>query len=215
MVIGSVSLLITTRIIMNNISYYAQQTINETNDKINVALNNVESVSKLILSNKKIQEVFISIKKSSSIIDKVFLLDNDENVICSKDPAAIPFNLLLLRTFLIGIPKEIEEASRVDGCNEIRVFISITMPLAKPIMTTVILLVFVTAWNEFLMANTFLTDDSIRTVATRFVKFTGEWTRDMAKIFTAGAITLIPIIILYIIMQKKFIEGMTKGGLKG
>lgn len=128
---------------------------------------------------------------------------------------SIPFNLLLIRTFLIGIPKELEEASRVDGCNEIRVFLSITVPLAKPILTTVALLVFVSTWNEFLFANTFLTNDNIRTVATRFVKFTGEWTRDLAKIFTAGSITLLPIIVLYLFLQQTFIEGMTKGGLKG
>lgn len=158
---------------------------------------------------------FLYIIPDYFLFHQMKLVNNLTGIIILYAAGAIPFNLLLIRTFLIGIPKELEEASRVDGCNELRVFLSITVPLAKPILTTVALLVFVSTWNEFLFANTFLTNDNIRTVATRFVKFTGEWTRDMAKIFTAGAITLLPIIVLYLFLQQTFIEGMTKGGLKG
>ena len=158
---------------------------------------------------------FLYIVSDYYIFHRLNLVNSLVGIIIIYAAGTIPFNLLLIRTFLIGIPKELEEAARVDGCNEIKVFLNITVPLAKPILTTVALLVFISTWNEFLFANTFLTDDNIRTVATRFVKFTSEWTRDLAKIFTAGAITLMPIIILYLFLQQKFIEGMTKGGLKG
>lgn len=158
---------------------------------------------------------FLYIVSDYYIFHKLKLVNSLVGIIIIYAASTIPFNLLLIRTFLIGIPKELEEASRVDGCNEIRVFLNITVPLAKPILTTVALLVFISTWNEFLFANTFLTNDNIRTVATRYVKFTSEWTKDLAKIFTAGAITLMPIVILYLFLQHKFIEGMTKGGLKG
>ena len=158
---------------------------------------------------------FLYIVPNYFLFHQLNLVNNLAGIIILYAAGAIPFNLLLIRTFLIGIPKELEESARVDGCSELRVFLSITAPLAKPILTTVALLVFVSTWNEFLFANTFLTDDNIRTVATRFVKFTGEWTRDLAKIFTAGSITMMPIIILYLFLQKTFIEGMTTGSLKG
>ena len=127
----------------------------------------------------------------------------------------IPFNLLLLRTFLIGIPRELEESAKVDGCNELTAFLRITMPLAKSIFLTVALLIFLKTWNEFLFAYTFLTDDATRTVATRFEKFTGEFSSNFARIFTSGVISIGPIVVLYLLMQKQFIEGLTSGGIKG
>lgn len=127
----------------------------------------------------------------------------------------IPFNLLLLRTFLGGIPRELEEAGKIDGCSEMGVFVRITLPIAKPIFLTVALLVFVHVWNEFLWANTFLTDDSLKTVATRYVRFVGEYSSNMAYIYTASVITIAPVIILYLIFSRRFIEGMTSGSVKG
>lgn len=128
---------------------------------------------------------------------------------------AIPFQMLLLRTFLVGIPREVEEAAKIDGCNEFEVFVKVTLPLAKTIFMTVALLVFVDVWNEFLWANTFLMDDSIKTVATRVVRFIGVHSSDMAKIYTSCAITILPIVVLFLMFNRKFIEGMTSGSLKG
>ena len=127
----------------------------------------------------------------------------------------IPFNLLLLRTFLLGIPRELEESAKVDGCNELTAFLRITLPIAKSIILTVALLIFLNTWNEFLFANTFLISDATRTVATKFVKFTAENSEDFAKIFTSGVISILPIVILFLCMQKQFIEGLTSGSVKG
>ena len=102
----------------------------------------------------------------------------------------IPFNLLLLRTFLAGIPRELEEAGKIDGCSEMGVFVRITLPIAKPIFLTVALLVFVHVWNEFLWANTFLVNDNLKTVATRYVRFVGEYSSNMAYIYTASVLTI-------------------------
>ena len=127
----------------------------------------------------------------------------------------IPFNLLLIRTFLLGIPKELEEAAEVDGCTQFKAFVRIIVPLAKPIFMTVALLVFLRTWNEFLWANTFLQADELRTVATRFVKFTSEWASDFSRIFTAGVIRIAPIVVLYLFLQRYFVEGLTSGSVKG
>ena len=127
----------------------------------------------------------------------------------------LPLNTMLIRTYLVGIPRELEEAGKIDGCSEFGVFWYITLPLARPIITTVALLVFASCWNEFMWANTFLTTDSARTVATRFYNFVAEHSSDAAMIYTAGVITLLPIAVLYLTLQENFIEGLTAGGLKG
>lgn len=146
---------------------------------------------------------------------QVGLVNTQLSVIIIYSAGYIPFSILLIRTFLVGIPKELEEAGKIDGCGEVGVFLHVTMPLLKPILATVALIVFVWCWNEFLWSNTFLTTDNIRTVATRFYKFTSEWSKDLAKIYTAGVIALAPIIVLYLTLQKSFIEGLTQGAVKG
>ncbi len=127
----------------------------------------------------------------------------------------LPFNLLLIRSFLLGIPTEIEEAAKVDGCNEFSAFARIIVPLAKPIFMTCALLVFLRTWNEYLWANTLLQEDTLRTVATRFVVFTSEWSSDFSRIFAAGVISITPIIVLYLCLQSYFVSGLTSGSVKG
>lgn len=127
----------------------------------------------------------------------------------------IPFKLLLLRTFLLGVPRELEESAKVDGCTELTAFLRITLPLAKSIVMTIALLIFLSCWNEFTFANTFITTDALRPVATRFVKFTTEYNSDFAKIFTSGVISIAPIVVLYLFLQDAFIEGLTSGSVKG
>jgi raffinose/stachyose/melibiose transport system permease protein len=126
----------------------------------------------------------------------------------------IPFNFLFMRAFFIGIPTELEDAGRIDGCSELRTLWHITLPLARPIMTTVALIVFTFTWNEFLFANVFLSSHAIRTVSVRFFTFTSEWRSNYAYIYAASLITVVPILVLYVFMQNAFIEGMTKGSLK-
>lgn len=127
----------------------------------------------------------------------------------------IPFNMLLLRTFLGGIPRELEEAAKIDGCTELTVFIRITVPIAKTIFLTIAILIFVSCWNEFLWANTFIANEALKPVSTRYVKFVGQYSSNMARIYTASAITILPIIVLYILFSRRFIEGMTSGSVKG
>lgn len=126
-----------------------------------------------------------------------------------------PFNMLLLRTFLLGIPRELEEAAKIDGCDELETFFRITLPIAKTIFMTVAMLVFVDVWNEFLWANTFLYKDALKTVAVRYVRFTGAYSSNMARIYTASVITMAPVIIMYLVFNRRFIEGLTSGSIKG
>ena len=158
---------------------------------------------------------FLYIVPNYFLMNKLGLVDTHLSLIIVYTAMQLPFNMLLLRTFLAGIPRELEEAAKIDGCNEIQSLWRITLPIAKPMFLTVALLVLVNVWNEFLWSNTFITTEGLKTVATRFVKFTGQYGSNMARIYTASVITIAPIIILYLFFSRKFIEGMTSGSVKG
>lgn len=149
------------------------------------------------------------------MMNKIGLVDTRWSLMIVYTAINILFNMLLLRTFLSGIPRELEEAAKIDGCNELNSFLKITLPIAKPMFLTIAILVFVNVWNEYLWSNTFITSDALKLVATRFVKFTGEYGSNMARIYTASVITVAPVIILYLFFSRKFIEGMTSGSVKG
>ncbi|MEF9880344.1 MAG: carbohydrate ABC transporter permease [Clostridia bacterium] len=149
------------------------------------------------------------------MLSKLGLTDSQLGISLIYIALFMPLNIMLIRTYLIGLPPELEEAAKVDGCTELSTCWYITLPLARPIMTTVALLVFANCWNEFLWANTFLTSDQTRTVATRFYNFVSEYGQNTARVFTAGVISLAPIAVLYLTLQDNFIEGITAGGVKG
>ncbi|MEA5029993.1 MAG: carbohydrate ABC transporter permease [Sphaerochaeta associata] len=158
---------------------------------------------------------FLYIVPDYFMMNKLGLVNTHWSLILAYIAMQLPFNMLLLRTFLAGIPKELEEAAKIDGCSELQSFLRITLPVAKTMFLTIALLVFVFTWNEYLWANTFITKESLKTVATRFVKFTGEYGSNMARIYTASVLTITPIIVLYLFFSRKFIEGMTSGSVKG
>lgn len=93
---------------------------------------------------------FLYIVPDYFMMNRLGLTNSHFGLILVYTATQIPFNMLLLRTFLAGIPRELEEAGKIDGCNELTCFLYITLPIAKPIFLTVALLIFVNTWNEFL-----------------------------------------------------------------
>ena len=126
----------------------------------------------------------------------------------------LPFNVLLARSFIIGIPQTLDEAATIDGCTTYQVIGKIIFPLAKPIITTIALIVFVTTWKEFTIANTFLQSPELKTASTKYVLFVGERGADLSLVFTAAVITMLPIVAAFIALQNYFITGMTTGSIK-
>ncbi len=146
---------------------------------------------------------------------KLNLMDSMLGIILIYSAIYLPFNVFLLRSYFIGIPKEIVESAKVDGCNEIQVLLRIIVPIAKPAFLTVALLVGLWTWNEFFFANAFLLSEEMKTVATRYIVFTGRFSADWSLISAAGVITTLPFVIIYLLLQQRFIEGMTEGSIKG
>lgn len=146
---------------------------------------------------------------------KIGLVNSRLGMIVIYTAINIPFNFMFVHAFFQGMPKELDEAARIDGAGELQNFWYNVLPLAKPILSTVMLIVFVNVWNEFLFANTFLQDENVRTVALRFYNFVGKNSGDPAYIYAAAVISVLPILIIYMLMQDTFVEGMTSGSVKG
>ncbi|MDW5597391.1 carbohydrate ABC transporter permease [Conexibacter stalactiti] len=126
-----------------------------------------------------------------------------------------PLATLLLRSYFVGLPRDFEDAARIDGAGELRVLRDVVLPLARPGLTTVALVVGLFAWNEFFFAITFLQDDTKMPVVTSYLAFTQSFTRDWTLTSAAALIIVLPVLVLFIGLQRKFIDGLTASGLKG
>ncbi len=126
-----------------------------------------------------------------------------------------PFSTYLLRSFLVAIPADFEEAARIDGANDLQILTRIILPLAWPGFLTMMLVVGLAVWNEFLFAVTFLQRPELKPISTSLLAFQGRYERDWGLTSAASMIMIVPIILLFLSLQRQFIEGLTKGGLKG
>lgn len=126
-----------------------------------------------------------------------------------------PFATYLLRSFLVSIPIDFEEAARSDGASDLQVLTRIILPLAWPGFMTVVLVVGLGVWNEFLFAVTFLQRPELKPVSTSLQAFQGRFARDWGLTSAASVIMIVPVLIVFLILQLQFIEGLSRGGLKG
>lgn len=126
----------------------------------------------------------------------------------------IPFGILVLRGFMRTIPKELDEAALIDGCSTGRLFWDIILPLSKPALGTLLIMDFLSTWNEYLLATVFLTDDSMRTVPAGLASFIGQYSTNYGQLTAGALIVMIPVLIIYICFQNTFVEGLA-GAIKG
>jgi len=126
-----------------------------------------------------------------------------------------PFAIFLLRSYMVQLPRDFEDAARVDGANEWQVFTRIVVPLAWPGFLTVGLVVALSVWNEFLLATVFLTEQELFTVVTSYYSFATRFSRDWTLTSAAAVMMIAPVVIIFLALQRRFIEGLTQGGIRG
>jgi raffinose/stachyose/melibiose transport system permease protein len=126
-----------------------------------------------------------------------------------------PFATLLLRSFMLTIPRELEEAARIDGAGELRILFRVVLPNAVPGFLTIALVTGLAAYNEFLIAVTFIQDSYLLPVSTTFFTFQQGFTKDYTLIGAAGVIMVLPMLLLFLALQRRFIEGVSSSGLGG
>lgn len=127
----------------------------------------------------------------------------------------LPLTVLLIRSYFLGISKEIEESAVIDGCSAFRIYRSIFLPMSVPILLTSTILVAYYAWNEFLFAIIFIDSDKYKTIPAGLMSFKDALLTDWGVLLAGMVISALPLIIMFIAMQKYFIRGMASGSVKG
>ena len=127
----------------------------------------------------------------------------------------IPFIVFLIWAYFISLPKEIEESAYIDGCSDWLLFWRIILPMSKPIIATSALLSARVFWNEFMFALVFIENDKLKTIPVGLMNLKSNLATDWTVLLAALATSALPIIILFLVLQKHFVRGLTIGGVKG
>ncbi|GHO87312.1 carbohydrate ABC transporter permease [Dictyobacter formicarum] len=146
---------------------------------------------------------------------KIGLTDNLFGLILIYWGTGCSLPILLLRSYLISLPREYSDAARIDGANEFQVMVRVVLPLSYPSFLTVGLIAGFQAWNEFIYAVTFIQDNTLLPVTTSFLAFQQSFHRYWGLTNAAAVIIILPIIVLFLILQRRFIAGLASGGLRG
>jgi multiple sugar transport system permease protein len=128
---------------------------------------------------------------------------------------ALPLTLWILTSFFREIPKEIYKAAQIDGCTPLEAFYRILLPLSAPGLTTAAILVFIFSWNEFLFALTFTTTEASRTIPVGIALFPGLHEIPYGDMAAASLIVTLPVILLTLVFQRRIVQGLTAGAVKG
>lgn len=146
---------------------------------------------------------------------RVGLYDTLHGLIIIHIALAAPFATLLLRSYLLNLPIALEEAARLDGASELSIMRHVILPLAWPGFLTIGLVAALGAYNDLFFATLFIQTDALMPVSTTYLGFQTGFTREWSLTSAAGVIITIPILLLFMLMQRRFVEGLTSGGLKG
>lgn len=129
--------------------------------------------------------------------------------------ASNAFGIFLLRQFFITIPVDLEDAARIDGCSEFRIYWNIILPLSKPALTSLAIFHFMFNWNDFLWPLVMTNSTEMRTLPVGLAMFMGEHVIEYGLLTAGATIAILPIVIAYLFAQRFFIKGITMTGLKG
>lgn len=127
----------------------------------------------------------------------------------------LPLAVLLMRTFFLKVPLELEEAARMDGANTWQVLRHIMLPIVSPGLITVAIIVGLYSWNEFLITSTFISGEKNYTATLGFLSMNGTYTSNQGPLMAGAMIMIVPVVIFFLIMQRYFIDGLTSGAVKG
>ncbi len=127
----------------------------------------------------------------------------------------LPFAIWIMRNYMLGIPREMEETGRIDGAGPLRALWSIVLPQARPGLFTAGVFTFTACWTEFLMALSFNSEDNFRTIPVGIATFGSQFTTPYGTIFAASTAAAVPIAILVLIFRRSVVSGLTAGAVKG
>ena len=121
----------------------------------------------------------------------------------------LSYGILILRGFMRGIPKEMDEAAIIDGCTKWQLYTKIIMPMAMPAVATLVITDFLATWNEYLLASVIINDNLKKTIPVGLMTFVGEHSTDYGLLCAGVVICIVPVLTVYLIFQRHFVEGMS------
>lgn len=130
-------------------------------------------------------------------------------------PVVNAFGVFLIRQFMKGIPDDLLDAARIDGASDFRIFVRIILPLVKPVIIALTVFTFLTTWNDFLWPLVSITEADMETVTLAAANLQGRFTTDYGLVMAGATVTFLVPLILYVVLQKQFVEGVVSSGVKG
>jgi len=143
------------------------------------------------------------------------LLDTPFSLIFTYAASGMPMSVFLLSTFFRTLPSDLEDAARIDGCSEYRTFWSIMLPLVRPAVATVTIVNVVPWWNDFFFPLLFLQSNTWKTVPLGMQIFFGQHLTNWSLVFAGMVMSSLPLLLVYLLMSRQFISGLTSGAIKG
>ena len=153
----------------------------------------------------------------SLLLDSAHLKNTLSGVIVVYLMFTMPFTVWTLRTFIVNVPRELDEAALIDGCNRWQVFYKVILPLVGPGLVATGVYGWVLAWNEFVLANTLLLDNDKQTLMVYLLQFQSSPTHgaDFGGLMAAATLTALPVVVLFVVFQSRISAGLTQGAVKG
>lgn len=127
----------------------------------------------------------------------------------------IPFSVLILRTYFLSIPKELDDSAKIDGCNHFTAFLRIMVPIAYPGVIVAAVFSFLFAWGDLVYGMTFINKQEMRPITAGIFNFMGQYGIAWNYLMAFGVVTILPVVLIFIFMQKYIISGLTNGAVKG
>lgn len=149
------------------------------------------------------------------VLTKLNLLDSYFALLIPYIAFALPMNILILVSFYKSIPKDLEEAAYIDGCNIYMAFFKVIFPIVKPALATISIFTFLGTWNELMFANTFVNSGKYRTLTVGIMSLAGQYATDWGMIGAGMVIATLPTVIIYILLSRQVQESLISGAIKG
>lgn len=135
--------------------------------------------------------------------------------ILSNCTLAIPFSLMMMRAFFVGIPTEIDEAARIDGCNAFQSFIRVMLPMSANGLAVTFVFSFLFGYQDMMYSLTYVTDSAMWPVTTGIYNVVGRYGVEWCRAMAFGCMAVLPVILIFVFMQKYIVQGLTAGAVKG
>jgi len=147
------------------------------------------------------------------LMSRIGLRDTYLALIIMHTVISLPLAIWVIKAFFETVPAEIEDAAMIDGCSRLQTLIRVMLPLVQPGIATAALLTFVTSWNEFIMAVSLTSSQSLRTLPVTLYASLGEWFVEWGPLTATATIAILPVVALFMVLQRRFISGLTAGAV--